>query len=65
MELMNLDVSDSDDVPEHPVAAAAAAAPAPAVDEPEMSPVRGSPPSETSSSQEWDKVSDSGERTPA
>ena len=64
MDLMNLDVSSSESFGEGAEERTAETSGAPDEDDGDTSPTRGSPPS-VASSNEWDKLTDSGTQTPA
>ena len=64
MDLMNLDVSASESFGEGAGERAVETSSAPDEDDSDASPTRGSPPS-IASSNEWDKLTDSGTQTPA
>ena len=64
MDLMNLDVSSSESFGGSAEERAAESSRAPDEDDGDASPTRGSPPS-IASSNEWDKLTDSGTQTPA
>lgn len=64
MDLMNLDVSSSESFGESAEERTGESSSAPDEDDGDASPTRGSPPS-VASSNEWDKLTDSGTQTPA